>query len=115
MVELTLMYFLFEDDDLWTKYNDIWKKVSSSMKKELDCEPMYKKKCLQTKIKSYNADATDFRDKEILKVGSICTCLADENYFQEVFLKEFKYIEKEKVIRDITDDLKFSSDESDEE
>ena len=31
-----------------------------------------------------------------------------------MFLKEFKYIEKEKVIRDITDDLKFSSDESDE-
>ena len=63
MVKLTLMCFLFEDDELWKKYNDIWKKVSSSMKKELDCEPMYNKKCLQTKIKSYNADATDFHDK----------------------------------------------------
>ena len=32
-----------------------------------------------------------------------------------MFLKEFKYIEKEKkVIRDINDDLRFSSDDSDE-
>ena len=34
---------------------------------------------------------------------------------KEVFLKEFRYIEKEKmVIRYITDDLKFPSDDSEE-
>ena len=40
-----------------------------------------------------------------------------ENYYLQVLLKECKYIEK-KVIKSITDDLKFStgkSDESDEE
>ena len=37
--ETNSMYFLFEDDDLLKRYNDIWNKASSSMKKELDCEP----------------------------------------------------------------------------
>ena len=52
------------------------------------------------------------------------TCLAvilidfvlkkDENYYLQVFLKECKYIEKEKkIIRYIIDDLEISSDYSD--
>ena len=55
-------------------------------------------------------------DKEMPKVGSSYICLAviltgfvlknDGNYYPEVFLKECKYIEKEKtVIQYITDDL----------
>ena len=40
----------------------------------------------------------------------------DENFYPQVFLKEYKYIEKdEKVIRCITDDLKFFSDNSSED
>ena len=35
------MNFLIKDDDLLKKYNDIWDKVSHSIKKELDCEPIY--------------------------------------------------------------------------
>ena len=39
----------------------------------------------------------------------------DENVFLQVFLEECKYMEKEKkTIRYVTDDLKFSSDDSDE-
>ena len=39
----------------------------------------------------------------------------DENYFLQKFLKECKYMEKEKrMIRYISDDFKFSSDDSDE-
>ena len=39
----------------------------------------------------------------------------DENVFLQVFLKECKYMEKEKkIISYVTDDLKFSSDGSDE-
>ena len=38
----------------------------------------------------------------------------DENYYPQVFLRECKYIEKEKkAIKYITDDLRLSSDESD--
>ena len=54
----------------------------------------------------YGKEATDIYDKGISKVGSNCTCLAviwldsvlikNENYYPQVFLKECKYIEKEK-------------------
>ena len=50
--------------------------------------------------------ATYFHDKEIPKASSDYTCLAvitidsalkrDDNYYPQVFLKEYKYIEKEK-------------------
>ena len=100
------MYFLIEDDHLLEKYNTIWEKLSTGIKKEFDCEPAYNKNFLKTKIKSYCGEATDFHDKEIPKEGSNHTCLAvisldcalkkDEKCYPQVFLKECKYIEKEK-------------------
>ena len=36
--------FLINDDELLEKYNDFWEKVKSSIKKELDSKPVYKKK-----------------------------------------------------------------------
>ena len=96
------MYFLIEDDDLLRKYNTIWDKVSTDMKKEFDSEPAYNKEFLKTKIKSHVVEVTDFYDKVIPKVDSNHTCLAvisldsalkkDENYYPQVFLKECKYI-----------------------
>ena len=75
---------------------------------------------MKTKIKSYGDEATGFHDKEMPKVGSDYTCLAvitigsalkkDQNYYPQVFLKEWKYTEKE-GIRDITKDIQiFTSD-----
>ena len=67
-----------------------------------------------------------FYDKKFPKVNSNHSCLAvinldsalkkDENYYLQVFLKEYQYIEK-KVIWDINNNLRdfSSSDESDEE
>ena len=59
-------------------------------------------------------------------MGSTHNCLAvinldpalkkDKNYYLQVFLKEFKYIEKEeKVISHVTDGLEIYSDDSHEE
>ena len=106
------MYFSIEDGELIEKYNGIWNKVCNSIKKELDCGPIYNKKFLKIKIRSCVDKATDFHGKEMPKVGSIYTFLAvilitfvlkkAENYYPRVFLKECKYIEKEnKVIRPI--------------
>ena len=47
------MSFLIKDDKLLKKCNEIWKKVSSSIKKGFDSEPVYNEKYLNTKIKSY--------------------------------------------------------------
>ena len=52
------MYFLIEDDDLLEKYDTIWHKFSTDIKKEFDSEPVYDKKFLKTKIKSYRDEAT---------------------------------------------------------
>ena len=73
--------------------------------KKCDCEPVYNKTLLKTKIVSCSNEATDFHDKEIPKTGFAYTCLAvtnvdravkkDENSYLKVFSKECKYIEKE--------------------
>ena len=59
---------------------------------------------MKTKLKSYGDEVTGFYDKGIPKVDSNHACLAvisldsafkkDGNYYPQVFLKEFKYIEK---------------------
>ena len=54
------MYFLIEDDDLLEKYDTIWDKVSADIKKEFDCDPVYNKHFLKTKIKSHGDKVTDF-------------------------------------------------------
>ena len=61
------MYFLNEDDDLLKKYNAIWDKVSTDVKKQFDSEPVYNKKILKTKIKSYSDEATYFHGKKFVR------------------------------------------------
>ena len=51
--ENKLMYFFIEGNQLLEKYNGFWYNVNNSIKEELDCEPMYNKKFLKTKIRSY--------------------------------------------------------------
>ena len=79
---------------------------------------------METKIKSDGNEFTDFYDKKISKVDSNHTCLAvisldfalkkDDNYYSQVFLREYKYIEKI-VIRHINNHFSdiFSSSSSD--
>ena len=65
---------------------------------------MYNKELFKTKIKSHGDEVTDFYDKAFPKVDSNHTCLTvispnsalkkDDNYYPQVFLKEFKYIKK---------------------
>ena len=67
------MYFFIKDAELLEKYNGILSKVSNSIKKGLDCKPIYNKKIVETKIRSYRHDATDFHNK----VDCNYTCLTD--------------------------------------
>ena len=46
------------------------------MNKTFDSEPIYNKKFLRTKIKSYGDGAIDFHDKEMPRVDPNYTCLA---------------------------------------
>ena len=56
------MYFFKEDDELLETYNEIWNKVNNSIKEELNFEPIYNKKFLKNKTRSYGNEATDFLD-----------------------------------------------------
>ena len=62
-------YFLIENDDLLKKYNDIWNKVSNSIKIELDCKPIYNREFLKTKIRSYGDEATVFHARKVPEAG----------------------------------------------
>ena len=100
------MSFLIENEQLIGKYNDIWNKISNSIKTEFHSKSIYNKKSLKTKINTYSNKPKDFHDKEILKVGFNYTCLAvilidfilrkEKIYYPQMFLKECKYFEKEK-------------------
>ena len=56
-IEKTLMKlnmsFLIKDNELLEKYNEIWEKAKDSLKREFDSKPVYNKKYLKAKIKSY--------------------------------------------------------------
>ena len=118
------MHFLIDNYDLLNKYNTIWDKVSSDIKREFDSEPAYNKNCLKTKIKSFGYEATDFYDKEIAKLSSNHPLLAvitidsvlkiNESYHPQAFLKKCKFIEK-KNINHIIEDMNIFCSNSDEE
>ena len=59
-----------------TKYNTISDKVSPNIKNQFDCEPVYNKEYLKTKIKCHSDEVTDFYNKKIPKVDFNHTCLA---------------------------------------
>ena len=121
------MYFLIEHDEFLEKYNTIWDKVSSDIKKEFDSKPVCNKSYLKTKIKLHGNEVTDFYDKKYPKLDSNHTYLTvisldsalkkGDCYYPQVLLKECKYIKK-KVVRHIHHNFRdsfYSSDESDEE
>ena len=100
------------------KYNKIWDKVSNTIQKWFDSEPIYNEKYLKrnqskiNKIKSWEGKInTNFHDNKIQRKRSQCTCLSVilihtvfkmvKNFYPQVYLKECKYILKEKRHLDI--------------
>ena len=60
--------FLIKDDEFSAKYDEIWDKISNSIKKGFDSEPVDNKKYLKTKIKSYEGKIkTNFHNDKMLK------------------------------------------------
>ena len=59
------------------KYNEIWDKVSTVIKKRFDSEPVYSEKHLKAKRKSYDEKVnTNFHNDKIPTEGSHCICLS---------------------------------------
>ena len=69
--ETKYMSFLIKDEELFEKYNKTWEKVKNSLKKDFDSEPVYNKKYLKAKIKSYKGKLnTVFYNNKITNEGS---------------------------------------------
>ena len=92
------MSFLKKDSQLIEKYHNIWYKVSNSIRKGLDNEPVSSKKYRKSKIKSYEGKInTNFHNDGTPKEGSHCICLSviliksvfkvGKNYCSQVFLE----------------------------
>ena len=134
-IQKTLMKLMM-NDELLEKCNEIWEKVKNIIKKEFDSDPVYNKKHLKAKIKSCNGKIdTNFHNNKIPKEGSQFICLSvnlidsvfrtGKTYYPVVFLKECKYVIKEKkipkfIIYDIetfshSDRENFDEENSDEE
>ena len=129
-MKLNLSFFIKVDESL-EKYNEIWgKKVKNSLRKEFDSEPVYNKKYLKVKIKSYSGEInTNFHNTKLPKEGSQLICLlvilinsvfeTGKNCYSQVLLEECKYVFKDKkILRYIIDDTEISDsdrEDSDEE
>ena len=103
--ETEYLSFLLKDDKLFEKYDEIWEKVKNNIKKEFGIEPVYNKKDIKGKIKSYNEKINaNFHDNKIPNEYSILICLSvilinsvfqiDKNYYYQLFVEECKYVVK---------------------
>ena len=71
LIKLNECLFFIEDEKMSQKYNEISKKVSNIIKTEFDNNPVYHKKYLKIKTKSYNGKiSTNFHNNKMPKEGS---------------------------------------------
>ena len=110
MWKLNGYIFLIKHDDLLSKYNAIWDKISTDAKIDLNSKPVYKN--------VYGDKARDFHNKEVPKVDSSCTCFAFislDSIFEVKLLSPSAFkrmqVHWKKMNRYITDDLENSSDD----
>ena len=115
------------DEQLFKKYNKIWKKVEKLMRIDLESKPTYGygDKYIKTKIKTH-ADSiiTNFHNKKMPKEKVPCKCVSiimldfvietDKKYYLQTFLEECKYVqEKIKFENYVNEEL--DSDSNDDE
>ena len=90
--ETKYMSFLIKNEELIEIYDEMWDKVSNTIKKRFDGEPVYNEKYLRTIIKEKSAQI--FMEIKYQKKGSQCICLSiilidsvyrtGENYYPQL-------------------------------
>ena len=101
------MSFRVIDEQLFKKYNKIWKKVEKLMRIDFESKPTYgdDDKYIKTKIKTYaDSTITNFHNKKIPKEKAQCKCLSiilldsviqtNEKYCPQIFLEECRYVQE---------------------
>ena len=74
------MSFNIEDDSVLVKYNEIWKKIKNTLSIKFHSKPVYDKKYIKTKAKTFNEVLnTIFSDNKIPKESTQYICVAEIN------------------------------------
>ena len=125
--ETKYMSFLMKDDELLEKYNEIWEKLKNSIKRKVDCEPVYNEIYLKGKKKYHNGKInTNFHNNKIPKEGSSIYLFISnfdrfcfetgKNWNPQAFSEKCKYVAKvKKMPKFITNNIQISSDDCDRE
>ena len=90
-----------KDEQLLKKCNTFWNKVININNTEFDTEPVYNKKYLKTKVKSYNGKiSARFHGDKTPEEGSHYVCISvmitesvfkmGNDYYPQVYLEEWK-------------------------
>ena len=71
------MSFMFEDDSVLVKYNEIWNKIKEIKGIKFHSNPIYDKKCIKAKVRSFNGIVNiNFWGDKVPKEGVHHTCIA---------------------------------------
>ena len=112
-----IMSLRVNDEQLFKKYNKIWKKAEKLRRIDFESKPTYgyDDKYIKTKIKTY-ADIiiTNFHNKKIPKEKVPCKCLSIimidsviesyAKYYPQTFLEEYKYVQDKIKVQSYIDE-----------
>ena len=69
---------LVNDEKILEKYSEIWNKIKSLIRKELNSEQVYNDKNIKTKINIYNDNVyTNFQHNKILRDNEYCAFICN--------------------------------------
>ena len=116
------MSFMFKNDDMLDKYNEIWDKIKETLNVKFHSMSVYDEKYIKAKVREFNGVIkTNFLGDEIPKESMHYTCIAcitidsvmrmeKKNYLQ-VYLEECKYrMKKTKMTKFIEAELESESE-----
>ena len=68
------MSFIFADDSVFVKYNEIWSKIKKVLNTKFHSMPVYDEKCIKTKVRECNC-AVKQTFSVVKSQGKVCIIL----------------------------------------
>ena len=116
------MSFVFKDDDVVDKYNEIWDKIKETLSIKFHSMPVYDEKYIKAKVREFSGVIkTNFLGHEVSKENEHYTCIVriatdsimrmEKKNYQQVYLEEFKYkMKKTKATKFVEAELESESE-----
>ena len=105
------MYVFFDKRwRIFEKHNETLKKVSNSIKKEFNSEPLFNKKYIQNVKKIKTKEGYQCIYTPVILIESIHR--KDRNYYPQVFLEKHNYVVMENKMSSFNGDIEICSDDT---